>query len=150
MPRIVVRDPFIGRSAIAQRIAAGLLGYVLIVHAVNDSPSVVQRALGPARKIPRLKQSWEVMDKPWAFLMQLEIEFDLANGTTHQLMATDAHDGSFNTTLPQATSLQTNWGNSVWPAENSRIVEYRATMMLALQEGKRAAIKEFADFHRRK
>jgi hypothetical protein len=108
-------------SAGSQRAALALFAYACVVHVVYDTPDSFGEATGPLHRIPRLKQTWTVMTQASQALVEVEIEVDLADATTCQVRPCDALDGSFDFTLPQASSIRSFWpADSIWPMESSR------------------------------
>ena len=137
-------------NLVPQMIAGALFAYIVIVNLVGFIPKDIRTKTGPLARLPRIKQSWGVMDVPWRYFQTLVIEVEQSDGTMHIINADDAPDGSFAKTVPTTHKPSEYWNWPVWWNERCCLVEYRSTLLLGALEHKLQWIAAYVDYHRRK
>ncbi|MBC8107286.1 MAG: HTTM domain-containing protein [Anaerolineae bacterium] len=151
IPALAVRTITPGsQNPIVLAFVALLLFYVCIVNLVGTLPKPVLPLAGPLARLPRLKQSWGMMDTSWPYFHALLLEVQQADGTMHTVTRADAPDGSFDRTLPTTQKPDEYWKWPVWRAETTWLVAYRSTLLLGAIENKPQSIEAYCDFHLRK
>lgn len=138
------------RSTLVQAAIGVLVVYVCLVNFVSALPKTLASSLGPAARLPKLKQAWNMMEKPWYHFHVLQLEVELADGTRHQLSHADAPDGSFDLTLPVTNDPEDYWTFTTWHRQNTFLVAYRATLLLGALDKNTTALAAWVDYHRRK
>lgn len=79
----------IRRSTIRRVIDGGvllLLLYVLLVNLIGALPNRFAQKLGPATRLPKLKQTWSLMNQPYHFIATLVVEAVLPDENKHRIL----------------------------------------------------------------
>jgi hypothetical protein len=137
-------------SRTSQIVAGALLAYSLLINFVGFLPMSIRSHLGPLTRLPRFKQSWSVMDRPAPYFHSLVLEIELMDGTTRDVLSTDAPDGAFQRTIPRAHLPEEYWTWPTWLTENVFLVQYRASIMMRTTEQRPLTLEAYVDYHRRK
>ncbi|HEX3355470.1 MAG TPA: HTTM domain-containing protein [Tepidisphaeraceae bacterium] len=93
------------KTGIAQIFVALLLVYVVLVNVLSDATPILRRPLALSLYLPRMKQSWVMMDDPPKDYRGFIVEADLEDGRTVELL------DSFTQSPPKLCNL-------IWPPED--------------------------------
>ncbi|CAN5698152.1 hypothetical protein BH09PLA1_BH09PLA1_23440 [soil metagenome] len=151
IPPLAVRTISPGpRRRFVQAGVGALFAYILTVNLVGFLPSAAAARLGPLARLPRIKQSWGVMDVAWKYFQTVVLEVELADGSIHTIDATSVPDGSFARSLPPTQRPEEYWTWEVWRAETTFLIGYRSILLLASISNRPEPLAAYCDYHRRK
>jgi hypothetical protein len=138
------------RTRFAQGIVAVMLIYACVVNVLAYLPTPIARAAGPLARLPKLKQSWGMMDVPWRHFHLVSLQAELVDGTVHAIKPSDAPDGSFDLTLPVVEKPDEYWKWPVWRAQTTWLVAYRTSLFMGAIEKHPDSLIAYCEYHRRK